>query len=260
MSGKDFKVSEHITFHHPTVGEIMSIDSSPEPDSTYWKYVQILLSDPYSNMVMLNDMGKNYLEVSPYEVFVLQWDAYKAEYIKNKDSYDAYNASPLQDISDALKFFIPGSSFFAKGTYRDGAICFYDVNNQQRQINEETFGYLHEWVKSVNKIDYSNRIKPADESARRVLVEDMRDEIKKARKRRNKNTGNDYLGRAMSAVSFCGNGAITPYNIGQCKLYWLNEALSISARKDHSSHILDGIYHGTINTKNINKKEIDWME
>lgn len=261
MSGKDFELTPYITFHHPTVSEIISINKSPDPDSVYWKYVQILLSDPYSNMVMLDDMGKNYLDVSPYEVFVIQWDAYKAEYVKNKDMYDSYGLNPLEDITNALQFFTSGSSYFEKGIYSDGTICFYDVNNPEFQINEEIFGCLHEWVKSINKIDYSNRIKPADESARRVLIEDMRDEIKKARKRKKKsNDGSGYFGMAMSAVSFCGNGAITPYNIGECKLYWLNEAISISTKKDHSGHILDGIYHGTINPKDIDKKEIDWLK
>ena len=62
----------------------------------------------------------------------------------------------------------------------------------------------------------------------------------------------------MSADCFCGNGSITPFNINDCKIYWLNESLSITNKKSNAEHLLDGIYHGTISSKDINKKELDW--
>lgn len=260
MSGEDYQLTNSITLHHPTVKEIMSINKSPTPDYYYWTYVQILLSDPYSNMVMLDDMGKNYLEVSPYEVFVLQWNNCVENYKANKETYDFYGFNPLDDILNALKFFISGEHNFAKGNYEDGSVGFYDINDQTCQINKEIFEYIYEWVKSINKIDYSNRIKPADENARRILIEDMRDEIKKAKKRKKKKSDDDsdYFGNIMSADCFCGNGSITPFNINDCKIYWLNESLSISNKKSNADHLLDGIYHGTISSKDINKKELDW--
>lgn len=261
MHGKDYPLTEHITLHHPTIDEIMSIDNTPNPDNTYLQYIQILLSDPYSNMVMLDDMGKNYLEVTPFEVFLLQWEVCVQSYTANKDLYDAYNIHPLQNILDALHFFMNEEHYFLKGIYQNNQICFYDAENPSCQITAEIFEYIYEWVKSINKIDYSDRINPAAENARRVLIEDMRDEQKKAKKRKKKKEDNhDYIGNLMSAISFCGNGAITPFNIKKCKVYWLNEALSISGKKSNADHILDGIYHGTISSKDVNKKELDWMK
>lgn len=259
MSGDDYQLTNSIILHHPIVREIMSINNSLTPDNFYWTYVQILLSDPYSNMVMLDDMGKNYLEVSPYEVFVLQWDKCIENYKVNKEQYDSFGFNPLNDIQDALNFFICGEHYFVKGNYDDGSIGFYDINDRTCQINQETYNYIYEWVKSINKIDYSNRIKPADENARRILIEDMRDEIKKAKRRKKKSDDDsDYFGNIMSADCFCGNGSITPFNINDCKVYWLNESLSITNKKSNADHLLDGIYHGTISSKDINKKELDW--
>lgn len=260
MHGEDYQLTDSITLHHPTVGEILSIDQSPTPERTYWSYVNILLADPYLNMVMLDDMGKNYLETSPYEVFILQWDNFEKDYQENKASYDAYGMNPSQTIIGAFQFFINGGCCFQKGIYENGDVCFYDKNNPSCQINKEVFECIYEWVKSINKIDYSNRIKPADENARRVLIEDMRDEMKKAKKRKKRqDDDSDYFGNIMSAVSFCGNGAITPFNMKDCKIYWLNEALSISIKKSNAGHLLDGIYHGTISSKDIKKKELDWI-
>lgn len=261
MSGKDFKINELISLHHPTVGEILSLNDSIAPDHVYWMYINIILSDPYSNMVMLDDLGKNYLEVSPYEVFLLQWDNCIENYNENKEFYDANHFHPLNNIIDALNLFLEGAHILTKGHYEDGDICFYDVENKSFQINKDVYECIYEWVKTINKIDYSGRINPADENARRVLIEDMRDEIKKAkrRKKKKKDDNSDYFGNIMSSNCFCGNGTINVFNINDCKIYWLNEAMSIVNKKNNADHLLDGIYHGTISSKDINKKELDWV-
>lgn len=261
ISGKDYELTPSITFHHPTIEEILSIDNSSSPDGLYWMYVHLLLSDPYSNMVMLDNMGKNYLKTSPYEVFILQWNHLEKEYQENRKTYDVYGINPLDNIIRSLQFFIKGRPHFKQGIYKDGTVIFYDETNHECQINKEIFECLHEWVKSINHIDYSDRINPADENARRILIEDMRDEIKKRKKKKKSdNEDTELLGNMLSAVSFCENGSITPFNIKDCKIYWLSESLSINNKKNYTEHILDGIYHGTISSKDINKKELDWMK
>lgn len=261
MSGNDVSLNSYITLKHPTISDVLSLSHLTRPDDLYLIYMQIMLADPYSNMVMLDDMGKNYLEVSPYDVFVMQWEKCLEEYEANKELYDSIGTSPISDIKDALHFFIRGNQVFEKGTYNNGEICFYDINNDKCQINKEIFEYIYEWIVAINNIDFSNRIKPADENARRILIEDMRDEIKKRKKRKKKNEDHsDYFGDLMSATCFCGNGWITPFNITDCKLYWLNEGFSIENRKNHADHILNGIYHGTISSKDINKKDLEWTK
>lgn len=261
MSGQDFKLTSSITLHHPTIGEVLKINNSPFPDAFYWTYVQILLADPYSNMVMLDDIGKNYMKTSPYEVFIIQWDNCQKDYQKNKSMYDSYGFSPLDNIIQAISFFTKEDHRFVKGINNDETIYFYDPDNPFFQINQQIYEYLYEWVKSINIIDYSDRIKPADENARRVLIDDMRDEIKKRKRRKKKSDDDsDSFGNMMSAVNFCGNGSITPFNINDCKMYWLNKSLSINNKKNYADHILDGMYHGTISSKDINKKDLDWIK
>ena len=259
-SGKDYQLTPYIILHHPIVKEVMDIDDSPCPDNTYIAYINLLLADPYFNMVMLDDMGKNYLETSPFEVFCIQWDNYVEEYQKNKPLYDSYGISPVDNIKKALNLFVCGEHEFTKGHYENGDVAFYDVNDPRLQISKEIFECLYEWVKSINKIDYSNKINPADENARRILIEDMRDEIKKAKRRdkKKKDTNTDYFGNLMSAAMFCRNGGITPFNINDCKLYWLTESMHINSRRDNANHILDGVYHGTISSKDIKKDELEW--
>lgn len=260
MSGEDYRLTPSITLHHPTVGEIIHINDTSNPDQRYWQYINILLSDPYSNMVMLDDMGLNFLEVTPYDVFIIQWDKCVDSYNKNKEIFDLYKIHPLDNILDALSFFIKEKHDFIKGNYDDGEVCFYDKDNPKCQINKEIFNCIYEWVKSINRIDYSDRIKPADENARLILIEDMRDEIKKAQRRKKKDENNfDHLGNIMSANCFGGKSWVTPFQINDCKIYWLNEGLFIDNKRTKVEHILNGIYCGTISQKDVNRQELDWV-
>lgn len=260
MSGNDFKLTEQITLHHPTINDILSLNHGYRCESLYWNYIQVILCDPYANMVMLDDLGENFMEVTPFEVFQMQWDRYQRDYFKNKLSYDALGIHPTEFIVSALNFFITEKHNYSMVKCDDGHFCLCDMENTTCRIDETIFNYICEWLKCINKIDTSNRIRPADENARRILIEDTREEIKKKKRRKNHNDDDiTYIGNLMSAISFGGNGTITPFNVKECKIYWIFEAQSIENKKSHANHILDGLYHGTIQSQNINKRELDWI-
>lgn len=260
MSGDDFQLTTQIRLHHPTINEILLLGNGIHCEDFYWSYVQSLICDPYSHMIMLEDLGKNFMETTAFEVFILQWKHCQELYLQNKEFYDSKNANPLQHIFDALNFFICGKREYLLSQYEDGTPCIIDQANPSFHITKEVFEYLCDWVTQINKIDYSGRIKPADENARKILIEDTRDELKKRKKKLTKESPDtqNYIGNLLSAVSFGGNGSINPFNIKNCKIYWILEAFSIDSKKSNASHILDGLYHGTLSMKNINQKELNW--
>lgn len=259
MSGKDYKLTPQITLRHPSVDDILQLNHGYNSTQFYWEYVYTLLSDPYLNMVFLDDLGKDFMKTSPFEVFMLQWDRLQQSYLDNREKYDLIHINPMDSILAALNFFIVEDHTFVKAQYENGSYCLVDTDNTNCRINEEVYGYIYAWIKAINKMDFTDRIRPADENARRILIEDTRDEIKKqARKKKNTLEDTDRIGTIMSAVAFGGNGVITPFNLKDCKIYWLFEAFSIETRKSRASHLMDGIYHGTISVKDINKKELDW--
>lgn len=261
MSGNDYPLTSSITLHHPTIREMLNINQGHDSEQIYWNYIHLLLSDPYANMVFLDDIGKNFMETSPFEVFLLQWDNLYQNYMEHKAFYDKVAFHPFSSITSALQFFIAEEHDFVKSQYEDGSFCLVDRNNASCQINQEIYEYIYQWVKSIHKIDYSGRIQPQDENARRILIEDTRSEIKKQSRKKEKNNDDvNYIGSLMSAVSFGGNGVITPFHLNECKMYWLFEAFSIENKKSNASHILDGLYHGTLSSKDIDKKELDWTK
>lgn len=243
MSGNDYRLTPFLSLHHPTIEEILQINQGCFCERIYWQYVQFLLSDPYSNMVFLDDIGKNFMETSPFDVFMLQWE----------------QPFPTNFVDDALQLFITEKHHFVKSQYADGSFCLAATDNTDCQITREIYEYLCEWVKAINKINDDDQIHPADESARQILIEDMRQELKKRQKKTDTKPTN-RIGNLMSAVAFGGNGTITPFNLPKCKLYWIFEAFHVENKKANASHILDGLYHGTLNSKDVNQEELDWTK
>lgn len=250
MSGRDFKLTPSITLHHPDLNEIYDINNGFMSEQIYWSYVSSLMCDPYTNMVMLDDLGKNFMETTPFEVLILM--------LQNKENDDINSYVEL--INQALQFFIVEEHDFSLTQYEDGKYCLYDIKNPQCQIDENIFDCIYEWLITTNKIDNSKKIKPADENARLILIEDARAEIKKAKRRKKKkDEKQEVFGNLMSGVCFGGNGGASPFNIMNYKIYWLLEHQSTMARQQHSNNLFRGIYGGTISSKDIKKEELDWM-
>ena len=74
MSGQNLPVTNKISVKHPTVNEILcSTKEHINGDFSYWKYVSLMVSDPYDSMVWLDDIGLDYESVSAFDVFILRW-------------------------------------------------------------------------------------------------------------------------------------------------------------------------------------------
>lgn len=57
LDGSDFQLSDAITFHHPSLSEVMCLGKRIYFEEVYWLYVSTLLADSYEHMVWLDDMA-----------------------------------------------------------------------------------------------------------------------------------------------------------------------------------------------------------
>lgn len=255
--GEDLKLSNKLFVHHPSIEDIVSLGNGILCDEVYWGYVFNLLNDPYDNMVWLDDKGIDYEKVSPFDVFVMRWNNAVEDYKKNKQRYDIFKINPLENIKAALSFFL-GKHDFDIGSYENGECILYDKNDVSVQINREAFNYISAFIQAINGINRADKIIPADESAKQILIEDMRSEYKKKLKKKN-DEDNDYIGNMIAEVVHGGNGGVTSLNVGQFKIFQIYSGLTIERRKFHSNHILNGVYQGTVSFKDINKQELNWV-
>lgn len=260
-SGNDL-VLDNIIIKHPTVGEILNLNNGILSVRKYFQMVSLLICDPYDKMVDLDDNGINYQNVDNFDVFVFQWSNAISQYEEfNDDIKQIYN--PLLPIKEALCFFLGNHNFDIRKI--DNDLCLVDLDSVKNNvchycITREVYNIFSEFLNSINDINHSERINPNDESTRRMLIEDMRDELN--RKSRNQNDDNkiidNYIGNMINKVSFGGNGGINIFNVNNLKIYQLISAYKTIMKKYNADHLYNGIYAGTINTKSISEKDLNW--
>lgn len=256
-SGKNLILSDNVIVHHPSIEDIYNLGNGIDCEDIYWNYVNIILSDPYTHMVELDDMGLNYLTQTPFDVFTLKWKLAKKIYGDNRELFDKLHFSPLKNIKNALIFFL-GEHEFDIAVNADGETFLVDLYNKNFIMNKEQFNLMSKFIMSINCIDTSYQIVPANESARKILIEDQRDEINRRKKYKKQNEDIDYIGTAIDIVA-CLSGSVNYLNIDQYKIYQLLKSVKFKIKKDNYDHLITGIYTGNIDISKINKNELTWI-
>lgn len=267
VGGKDLVLNDKIIVKHPSIGEI---NTCLEGYSIYWQMANLLMCDPYDNMVMLDDMGINYQDVDCFEVFCYQWQSTIKTYEENKETFDKMKYNPLSNIKHALQFFLGEHNFDLQNLNVDEEqkLCLIDLDSVEKGtchyfITGETYNYIANFISSINDIPKADRINPADETTRKMLIEDMRNEIKKSHRKNNKSntyTIGDYFGEAILALSFGGNGGVSIFDMDKIKVYTLLKGYSITMGRINYDHTMNGVYAGTVDIKKLNKKELNWVK
>lgn len=240
-TGQDLDLGNDVVVRHPKIADIIAINHGFLCDAIYWSYVSILLSDPYDNMVFLDDRGLDYETQTPFDVFCQKWDAGMDHSV----------------ICDALEFFL-GKHKFSVMRLPDQRSVIYDKNNAHYAFGGQVFDYVASFISRIHCIDRTDKIQPASPSAKRILIEDMRDEQKRLLRKRPKQGEHEILGPLISAAVYGGSGAITPFNFVDLGIFQLMNAASVPQKKQRTGAILNGIYTGMLHADKIPKEDFRW--
>jgi hypothetical protein len=218
-------------------------------------------------MVMLDDTGIDYETQTPFDVFLLKWNSVHKFYIENKDIFNQHSYNPINIIIDALCFFLGKHNF---GIYYSQAENFYliiDVDSKNNDgffnyvIDSKMYNFMVEFLTLINGIEYKDRINPKNESAKKILIEDMRDELKSLERKRKsgiEEEHNDTIGTAINLI--CSESSSINYlNVGQYKIYQLLSTLKLKIKRMNYSNLMHGVYSGTIDYKTLNKEDLNWI-
>ena len=220
-------------------------------------YVYTLLSDPYNHMVWLDDKGIDYESVSPFDVFIMRWIEAKEEYVKNQFQYDKMGYSPAQIFQEALSFFL-GARQYDISTVKSGVFCICDRDAPGWCFGEDLYDLIHNFIRLINCVTDAGKIKPGTKNAKRILIEDMRDEQRRARSKKKDNTEISLIAESVSAFVYGGNGGITPLSFTQLHIYQLLSGAMTVNNQMRVHAMLNGIYTGMLGTKNISESELRW--
>lgn len=260
LSGEPYQINKNVYINHPKVLDIIGLGGS-ECDNLYWGYVNVLVSDPYSNMVLLDDMGRDWQKTSPFELFCIRWLALMQVYEATKDKCDGANVHPLSQIIDALNFFFGKRQYCLK--------VYPDANNEFRieafddpnfSINDVEFSRVSEFVKAINCFDFSDHINPQSEFAKQELIKDERSRLKRLARSKKPIKQPQVLGELQTALVFGGNGGVTPFNVTALPIYALYKGAQTVYSKDTYNHVMGGVYAGTLKFSDIDAKILNWAK
>lgn len=264
QSGNDLPITSSISFKHPTIKEVFDIDKNNlglHSEDIYYSMINIFLTDPYTYMVYLDDKNIDYEKATDFDVFVLLFNDYINEFQKFYSSCSSEESQKMfmnNIFFKAFDFFLGIKSFFIV-TNPDGSNLI--VNGEKQVImDSRTYDYVTEFVKKMNGIPDIEKIYPEDEWAKKILIEDEREKLKKqsTKNRENENSNKDRLGNLISVATWACNGGVTPFNRNQLHMYDLIDGLHRTDKILNYKNTMVGLYSGCVDKKKINFKELHW--
>ena len=109
----------------------------------------------------------------------------------------------------------------------------------------------------MNGIGEADKIHPENAFAKKILIEDSREEMKRKSKKK-QDTPQNRLGNLISSVTWGSTGAATPFNRGGLHIYDLVDGIYRTDKKLNFKNNMIGLYSGCIDKKNINFEKTYW--
>lgn len=236
--GEDYKISDHIVIHQPTLDEI---ERYGEQD--YYSMIYQLTATPQSMKAQLWDIGIDYTTMTPYELFY-------------QILYRLYPQEKTSIIFGDLDF----QKFQLVQRKDNNEIKLYQIVQTENgvdevELDEFTYNMIMDYLRKVHIIEKDERI-PANESTKMILIEDAKDEIEK-------NKHKEYHSQLKNLISSMVNSEGFKYNHSQVwdmKINAFMDSVQRISKIKNANLLLQSGYSGYgISLKDVDKKQLNWL-
>lgn len=232
--GEDLVVSDHIVIHQPTLSEICDYG-----ERNYYSMIYQLTSTPQSMKSQLWDIGIDYTEITPYQLF------YNFLY----KIYPQEKTSIIFGNLDLTKFQV-----MQRKDDESIVLCQY-IDNDLVIIDEFTYNMIADYLRAVHNIEKDERM-PANESTKMILIEDDRDAIEINKRK-------EYHSQLKNLISTMINCEGFKYNhtqVWDMKINAFMDSVKRICKIKNANLLLQSGYSGFgINLKDIDKKQLNWL-
>ena len=283
--GEDFVVSKHIVLHQATLNEICDYG-----ERDYYSMIYNFTATPQSLKVQLWDMGIDYTEITPYQLFYqllykmysqektsiifgdLDFTKFQVMQRKDDESIFLYQEVPVGDIYNLEYEFVyhfsnllDASRFVGcevdelieelskSNRYND--FIFDNVQFESVIIDEYTYNMIVDYICKSHFIERDFKI-PMTKSAKMILIEDAREEMEA-------NKNKEYHSTLKNLVSAMINSEGFKYNHSQVwdmKINAFMDSVKRIGKIKNAQLLLQSGYSGFgVNLKEINNKQLDWL-
>lgn len=234
---RECKVNDKISIVIPTVGEI------DDDMNNYYGLVSACTAMPIDMMVELDDMGIDFTEITPYELFITMF----LVFLKGRDTHLLFGDLDLGNFSDEPGL-DPNTGQMVLLDEKDDIVIDIGVYNKIA----DTLRYIHHMKKDKRK--------PVNKAAKDYLLERAR--IKRDRRRRNPDRYADEETQLEDLIVAMVNTSEFPYDYDGARnlsIYQFNESIRQVKKKFDYDHYMLGIFTGKIDPNDINPKDLNWL-
>lgn len=238
LTGKDYKINNFITIKHPILQEIVDLG-----EQNYYRMIQPFVLSSEDLMVEYDDHGIDYTTVDNYETFTNLIAGYL-------DS--GFDFSWLLNNR-----FSRNEVFLTNGINGEPVILSKNEDSKGKVIVDRlVYQKISDFLKKINNISITNRYNPGNPITKKFLIMQQREKNERSRKREKEDS---ELAKIISALAWKDNGKIGILDIWNLHIYQVFNGITTINKIDRSKHLLQGIYSGVIDSKNINSEDLNWI-
>lgn len=232
LYARDFPISDKnnkIRIVVPTVGEIL------ENEDLYSGLVTAVTATPSDFMVQLDDFGIDFSTISSFDLFLLLFKS-----IQESDTRLIFGDLDLSKFKKVVNC-------------QNGNIVLRDAENDitiDRAIHDQICRLL----RKINHLEKHDK-KPANDEAKKYMLERARIKQRRAARRRNKSQLEDLIIALVNTeqykYDFEGTLGLTIYQFNAC-VYQI-------IKKINYDNTMIGCYSGTVNIKELSQDDLNWL-
>lgn len=222
-------INKTVSVYVPTIGEIL------DNEDEYYSMVSLFTATPVDYLVQLDDVGIDFTTINEWQMFLLFFNG-----LKTRDCHLV-----LGEL-DLTKFNIGISE-------QNGNVVLMDTENDIR-IDQEIHAQIANALRKIHHLE-KNRRKPANDDAKKYMLERARKKLK----RRQSKVEDSQLESLIIAMVNTEQFKYDFEGTRELSIYQFNESVRQIIKKVDYDNRMYGIYAGTVNAKDLNPDDLNWL-
>lgn len=237
LFGKPYKITDRVIVNNPTVEQIFDFG-----EDKYFSTISNLVSTAWNMRLFLHEEGRDYVQVSDYEVFL-----------------SLSRSLTIDDTRLILGDDIDLSKLIPVSENETNQILLVDSDGQT-VFDEQVYLRMAQFIRKCHHQKRIFRI-PGSESTRIAYMEEARRDLMIAERRKAKRNGSSSILAPLISALCNKSGFKYNYNsVRELSIYAFMDAVYRLQVIDQYEYLMSGIYSGMMDIKtNKLKKELDWM-
>ena len=224
----EYQINEHVSIRIPTIGEIIN-------DDDYFANIALIISTPYDMMAQLDSINIDFTQINEWDLFCLLF-----KQLQTKDLSLIFGNLNLKEFETVIN-------------KQNGNVV---LRNQHtgvvidRAIHDQICRFLRKLLR-IEK----NEKKPANEEAKKFMIERAKRKLRRKAKQPEVSPLEQYIVALVNTSEF-------PYNYESVRgltIYQFYASLHQIIKKVKFDNLMIGCYAGTVNTKELNPAELNWI-